>query len=373
MFQKILFYDGKDLKGWKSFLNELSKDEPTGILLFVADDTDFEYNKIQPLLKKLKVDVVGCIFPEVIYNGNSYKKGVVGCSIDASISIEKINDLNEFEGNISQSLISSKTETVMIFFDGWSDNTSLLIETLYEMSGKEMTFIGGGAGSMKDIKRASLFTSEEYFAGGAIIVTMKEYMSLSIKHGWQTIHGPSIVTDIDKRIMKSVNWNSALEYYKDVVEKDSGKKITEENFFSIAKTYPLGMLKYDNEIIPRCSLAIHDGNSIFLGANIPKNSMLMIMKGYPDKIISAYGNAAKEAKNSFKNKKKKTPSKAFIVDCVSNAIFLEYQYKEALTLILNEIDDKSTLFGFLSLGEVASTGDKFIELYNNTVVIGMGE
>lgn len=373
MFKKILFYDGKDLKGWKSFLNELSKDKPTGIFLFVADDTDFEYKKIQPLLKKLKVDVVGSIFPKVIFNGDSYKQGIVGCSIDAPISIEKINDLNKFEGNISQNLISSKTETVMIFFDGWSDNISLLIETLYEMSRKEMTFIGGGTGSMKDTKRASLFTNEDYFAGGAVIVTMEEYMSLSMKHGWQTIHGPSIVTDIDKRILKSVNWNSALEYYKAVVEKDSGKTINEENFFSIAKTYPLGMLKYDNEIIPRCTLAIHDENCIFLGANIPKNSMLMIMKGYPDKIISAYGDAAKEAQSSFKNKKNKTPSKTFIVDCVSKAFFLEDKYKEALELILNEIPDESVLFGFLSLGEVASIGHKFIELYNNTVVIGMGE
>ncbi|MCD4817617.1 MAG: FIST C-terminal domain-containing protein [Candidatus Cloacimonetes bacterium] len=373
MFQKILFYDGNNLKGWETFLNELSKDEPDGIFLFVADDTDFDYKKIHLLLKKLEIDVVGCIFPEVIYNGNSYKKGIVGCSISASISIEKINNLNEFKGNISQSLFSSKTETVMIFFDGWSDNTDLLIETLYELSGKEMTFIGGGTGSLKDTKRASLFTSEDCFTGGAIIVMMEEYMSIGIKHGLQTIDGPSIVTDIDKRILKSINWNSALEYYKTIVEKDSEKTITEENYLSIAKTYPLGMLKYDGEIIPRASLAIQDGNNILLGAKIPINSMLMIMKGYPDKIISSYEKVVKEAQISFKNKNKKTPSKTLIIDCICRTIFLDDQHKEALKLIWNEIAEKSVLFGFLSLGEVASIGDKYIELYNNTIVIGMGE
>ncbi len=54
----------------------------------------------------------------------------------------------------------------------------------------------------------------------------------------------------------------------------------------------------------------------------------------------------------------------------------------ALDLNIKEFRDKIDankagsdvfLFGILSLGEIASTGDKYIELYNKTVVVGMVE
>jgi len=52
MFQKIKFYDGEKPEGWQPFLKELSKDNAKGILLFVGEETPFDYKQIQPLLKK---------------------------------------------------------------------------------------------------------------------------------------------------------------------------------------------------------------------------------------------------------------------------------------------------------------------------------
>ena len=84
------------LKGWQPFLNELSKDNATGILLIVAEETPFDYKQIQPLLKKIKIVVWGGIFPEVIYNGSRYKQGVVGCAFKSLVSIEVIKNLKRF-------------------------------------------------------------------------------------------------------------------------------------------------------------------------------------------------------------------------------------------------------------------------------------
>jgi hypothetical protein len=50
MFQKIKFYDGQELEGWQPFLKELSKDNAKGILLFVGEETPFDYKQLQPLL-----------------------------------------------------------------------------------------------------------------------------------------------------------------------------------------------------------------------------------------------------------------------------------------------------------------------------------
>ncbi len=373
IFKKVKFFDGKNLKGWELFIEELCENNPNGILLFVAEETPFNYKKIQPLLKKTKIIVWGGIFPEVIFEDSSYKKGVVGCSIQSLVSIEIVQNLHKFNGVLSKNIISKNTEILFILNDGWSNNIPFLIETLYEISGKVMTFIGGGAGSLKNVKRPSLFTNDDLFANGAIIAGIEGYMSVGVEHGWESIYGPVIANEVEKHILKSVNWESAYKYYKKVVDQDSGMKLGSDNFLQLSKCYPFGILKYDKEIILRAPIGIDSENNILLGSEIPKNSMLMIMKGDHKKLISAAGSATEQAKEIFIVKKKTLPKKALIIDCITRALFLEKMFEDELKIIKEKGDAGITLFGFLSLGEIASYGEKYIELYNKTIVIGMGE
>lgn len=372
MFKKIEFFDGKKIEGWQPFLNELSKDNATGILLLVAEETKFDYEKIQPLLKKMEILVWGGIFPEVIYNGSRYKQGIVGCAFKSPVSIEVIKNLKRFKGVIPETLISKNTETLFILNDGWVNNIPWLIETLYEISRKEMTYIGGGAGSLIDMKRPSLFTSNDYFAGGAIIASIDDYISIGIDHGWQTIYGPATASSVKKHILKSINWEPAFKFYKKIVEKDAEVKLTKDNFLEISKSYPLGMLKYDNEIVLRVPIEFDEKNNILLSSEIPKNSILMIMKGSPEKLIEAAGSATDQAKTSFLSRKKTSPTNALIIDCITRVLFLKDRFEDELKIIETKAGTGVFLFGFLSLGEIASTGDKYIELYNKTVVISLG-
>ncbi len=372
MFQKVSFYDGKDIKKWQTFLKELSEKGTTGILLFVAEETPFDYNLIQPIFKKMKIGVIGCIFPEVIYNGSCFKKGIVGCAFSSHIKIKVIKNLKTFKGNFPKNFISKNTESLLIFNDGWANNIPFLIESLYELNDKAMSFIGGGVGSITDVNRSSLFTSEEYFSRGAIIIAVNDYLSVRINHGLQPIFEPFIATEVDKHILKSINWEPAFQYYKTLIEKAGNIKLTKDNFLEVTKTYPLGILKYDNEIVPRCPINIINKNSILMGSEIPPNSIMSIMKGDPDKFIEASGEATDKAKIDFEIKKKKSPTKALLIECITRTMFLENRFNEQVNLIKTKAGKKVMLFGFLSLGEIGSTGNKFIELYNKTFVVGMG-
>ncbi len=373
MFQKIKFYDGQELEGWQPFLKELSKDNAKGILLFVGEKTPFDYKQLQPLLKKMDIVVYGCVFPEVIYNGSLYKQGVVGCAFQSPVSIEVIKDLSKFKGNFSEDFVSKNTRTLLIFTDAYADNIPLLIETLYEKNFKEIAFIGGSAGSIININQPCLFTCDDFFAGGAIIAAVEDFMSVGINHGWQPISEPAIAGSVDKKILKSINWEPAFEYYKKIIEQDAGIQLTADRLLDVAKSYPLGMLKYDGEIILRAPFNVGEENSLLLASEMPENSVLVVTKGYPDKLIAAAGIATEQAKIAFESKKKISPGKALIVDCIARALFLDDRFNDELKIIANKAGSDVFLFGFLSLGEIASTGDKYIELYNKTVVVGMGK
>ena len=373
MFKKVEFFSGKELSGWQSFLKELSEGNTGGILLFVAEETPFDYPQIQPLLKQTKVEVWGGIFPEVIYDGSLHKQGVVGCALRSPVSIEVIKGLRNFKGDFPENLVSKNTQTLLILNDGFADNIPLLLETLYEISSQEMTFIGGGAGSLTNINQPSLFTGDDFFAGGAIIAALEDYLSVGIDHGWQPISDVAIVSRVDRRTLRSINWKPAFEYYRNIAEKDAGVELTADNFFEVARSYPLGMLKYDGEIVLRVALRVDAENNILLGSEMPENSMLVITKGDPERVIKAAGRAAEQARTAFETKKKTTPPNAIIIDCITRALFLENRFEDELRLIQSRAGSGVFLFGFLSLGEIASRGDKYIELYNKTAVIGMGE
>jgi len=373
IFQKVKFFNGKNLEGLKLFIEDLCKDNPKGILLFVAEETPFDYKKIYSFLKKAKVTVFGGIFPEVIFEESSYKKGVVGCSIQSLVTIEVIKDLNNFNGVLPKNIISKNAETLFILNDGLSNNIPFLIETLYEINTKEMIFIGGGTGSLKNMKKESLFYNDNLFSDGAIIVSIEGYMSVGVDHGWQPIYGPIIANEVERHVLKSINWEPAFMYYKKVIEKDSGTKLNSDNFIQISKCYPFGILKYDKEIILRAAIGIDSENNILLGSEIPKNSMLMIMKGDHKKIISAAGSGTEKSKEVFISKKERLPKKALIIDCITRALFLDKMFKDELKMIKEKAGSGISLFGFLSLGEIASYGNKYIELLNKTVVVGMQE
>ena len=373
MFQKISFYDGKEMEGWQPFLDELCKDDAKGILLFVAEGTPFDFKQIQPLLKKTNIVVWGGVFPEVIYNGSLYKKGVVGCSLQSDISLEVIKDLNKFNGDLSDDFLTENTQTVLIFADGYASNIPLLIETLYEKSLSEMTFVGGNAGSINNIEQPSLFTCDDIFSRGAIIASVDDFVSVGIDHGCQPISDPAIASSVDKKTIKSINFQPALEYYKEIVERDSGKQLSADNFLDVAKSYPLGMMKYDDEIVLRVPFGGGEKNSLIMYSEIPENSVLAIMKGEADIAIAAVGEAAMQSKIAFENKMKVPPGNALVVECLARAMFLEGRIDDELKTIADKVGSDVFLFGFLSLGEIASTGDKYIELCNMTVVVAMGK
>jgi len=373
MFQKIKFYDGKKSEGWLPFLKELSKDNAKGILLFVGEETPFDYKQLQPILKKLDIVVWGCFFPEVIYNGSLYKQGVVGCAFQSPVSIEVIKDMSKFKANFSKDFVSKNTRTLLIFTDVYADNIPLLIETLYEKYFKEMALVGGSAGRIINIDQPSLFICDDFFAGGAIIAAVEDFISVGVNHGWQPISEPAIANSVEKNILKLINFEPALEYYKRIVEQDAGIKLTADSFIDVAKSYPLGMLKYDGDIILRVPFSVGEENSLLVAGEMPENFVLVVTKGYPDKLIAAAGTAVEQAKIAFESKMKISPGKALIIDCLARALFLEDRFNDELKIIANKAGSDVFLFGFLSLGEIASTGDKYIELYYNTIVIGMEE
>ena len=144
-----------------------------------------------------------------------------------------------------------------------------------------------------------------------------------------------------------------------------------DNFFEIAKGYPFGIVRSGDEHVIRDPLTVNENGELVCVGQVEENTLVSIMKGNKDSLIIAAEEAAIESM-----KKAINPKKAIIVDCISRILFLEEKFNlelDKITSVLRERSPIISISGALTLGEISSYGNGYLEFYNKTVVVGLFE
>lgn len=343
-------------------------------MLYIGEHANLDYPLLFEELNKLKVSFAGGIFPGIIYGDQR---------LDNSIVLKKQKvlkkpylirglDANDFDvpefGTISTEVYSDKKATTLILVDGLTSNISTLLFQLYNQLSNSVNYIGGGAGSLSLEQQPCVFTNSGFYQDAALVIFLEDEAQLGVQHGWEKLYGPIVATQSEKNIVKQLNWQNAFEVYKSVVEQDAQKQFNQDNFFDIAKGYPFGMYRENEEDVVRDPIVVNaDGELVCVG-EVPENSVLYILKGKNEKLIGAAEKAAAISLNDLNTTIKDT----FIVDCISRVLFLQDSFEDELKVISKQVKNKADqieIYGILSLGEISSQGG-FLELFNKTTVVG---
>jgi hypothetical protein len=323
------------------------------LLLLVGENSDFTHS----LLSKMQGEVCGAIFPQVIHNENHYDNAiiVVDLGIKAKVTISLFNDFKKGK-------VDAKADDIIVFVDGLSNGITNFLEDLYESTSLHTNIIGAGAGKLSFKQERVLFTKDTFIQDGVLLITDTWHISTSAKHGWKKLKGPYIASCVKDTTLNSLDYNDAFDVYKEVVEKDSAVLFDENNFFNIAKSYPLGILKLASEVLVRDPIALKDKSLILVG-DIEDKSLVYILKGDKEELIYSARLSAKEALCQ-KNKL----SGVMVFDCISRVLFLDERFDEELKVIKHVVN--TNMFGAISIGEISNTNHDYIDFYNKTCVIG---
>lgn len=372
IFGPGVLFNGGNRGRWKEFLASLRREGDYGIFLMIGEATPFHFDELQPLFKEAGVPVFGGIFPGIVYESSWQKKGVLGCSIERPVFVQPVKDLGGFAG-LSQSVPEVDSAcTFLVIVDGLAPNTSSFLEVLFETCSKQASYIGGGAGSISLVQRPVLFTEDDYFANGALLVGIEGFVGVGVSHGWEPIYGPLVANQAQGNVMVELHWQTAFSCYRQILEKKVGIKVEPESFFDVAKSYPFGMVKMDGSIVVRDPIRVGTEGGIVLVGEVPENSVVMILRGDPENLIMAAGEAAEQAVTRFREQNGNLGQGALVIDCISRVLYLGDGIARELEVIRGKIPPDLRMFGFLSLGEVASIGDRYLEFYNKTTVVGVG-
>lgn len=341
-------------------------------LISVGEHSNIDINALIHQLNTDKVTFIGGIFPKVIHNDQLYDEAIV---INTLVDVEAlflVKNISAKALQIPQVNFKKATNYSLItYVDGLTSEISNYLSTLYENYGMQTNYFGGGAGSLTLEQKPCVFSNEGFFMDAAVVCIMKMTSSIGVKHGWNKVDGPFIVTKAEGNVIKELNWENPFQIYKSVVEQHSGLQFNDDNFFDIAKGYPFGIVKDDAESIVRDPLKINDAGELICVGELENNMLVNILNGDKDSLISA---AAVAAKQGLENAN--TPKKAIIIDCISRILFLEDDFDSELSTITNVIKQEFpevSIGGALTLGEISSYGEGYLEFYNKTIVIGLFE
>jgi hypothetical protein len=327
----------------------------TKYLIFSASATTIQLEKFN----KQNINIYGAIFSHIIFENKVYEEGLISIEIDdEEINLDFIENIKNYKFDGNKFI---QTESIITIFNGFNNYNQEFFIKLFENIPLDINIMGGGAGIIENKNKKVFFNNKGFFLNSVILLSIKSKIKLTSRDGWKSLSGPYIVTSSDKNILKTIDYMDAFELYKNEIKKDCNVDITKDNFLEISKNYPIGIVRYSGANIVRDPISFEKGKLILV-TEVGVNSIINILKGNKINLI----NAAKEAAIEVLDK---NSNLAIVFSCITRKSFLEENFQEELNGIYAQIDSNN-MIGALTIGEIASNGNRYINLLNKSCVIG---
>ena len=340
-------------------------------LLFVAENSNIDIENLISELNQKRIHFAGGIFPKVMYKNVVYEKGIVVNYIENIVQSFTTKNIEQQQFTIPKIELPRKDSyCTLTLVDGLTGNISNYLSELYRTLGTSCIYFGGGCGSLTLQQKPCIFNNTGFYMNAAFSIIYETKVSIGVKHGWEKVDGPLIATKTDKNTIQEINWRNAFEVYKEIIEKDSKQKITPDNFFSVAKAYPFGIVKENSECVVRDPIATNEKGELICVGEVLSNTMLDVLRGKNENLILSATEAARLTTKNAKN-----PNRAIIIDCISRVLFLEENFQQELDAVIKELKTKNEqmeISGALTLGEISSYNG-YLEFFNKTIVVGLFE
>jgi len=370
---KLTLCDEPTTAGLKKALQDTLMAGTKGLLILASEADQWVPDKVDALLTSIDTPIFGGVFPYLVFEGKQLKHGTLVIGLNVAPEVVLIEKLSQSEAAIEAQLednneVIRKAKHLITIVDGLTENIERLTEGLYAITGQNSTTLGCGAGSLDFVQRPCLFTNKGMIGDAALVAAILTPFRLGLSHGWEVLEGPYLVTKSTGNVLETLNYSPAFDVYQEHVEKSSGLKFSEHDFFEIAKTYPLGIESLDGDILVRDPIVLEDKSLVCVG-EVPENSMVYLLKGTADNLVSAAGGAAKIAYDA--SGATDDGVSVLLFDCISRALFLGDDFDQELKAIDKNLAGHGETFGALTLGEIGNSVNGPIEWLNKSTVIAV--
>lgn len=352
-------------------IDRLAPPEGHALSLLLADQGRPDLEELIAAVAATGRPFFGGFFPGLIAGGSHHERGALIDALPLHMPPAVVTGLDAAAVELPRALTDLGLEapdplTCIVLADGLTPRLSPALKALQNAMGPTAHFFGGGAGSLSLQQEPCVFTADGVFQDAIVVACTRQASSLGVRHGWRNLMGPVIATRTDGNIVAELDWEPAIDLYRAVVEADSGRTLTAEGFFDIAKSYPFGMHREGAEPIIRDPIGVDEQGRLRCVAEVPQNAAMAIMKGEPQALVDAARQAAADAAAGAGPQ-----ARTWVVDCISRTIFLGDGFGDELAAVAGAVAGGAEgMQGLLTLGEISSHGDGTLSFFNKTIVVG---
>ncbi|AEG32395.1 FIST signal transduction protein [Thiomicrospira cyclica] len=341
-----------------------------GILALTAEANRYDVKELSQSLSRLQKPIMGGIFPQIVYDSNAIEQGFVLIALKTPIDIKRFEGLSnleqDFVADIDRAFCDQPPpKSCISLVDGLATCISSWVDGLFEVLGSDVKFVGGGAGSLSFEQRPCLFCNDGVFKDAALIGVLDKSFNVGVGHGWHTMHSGLQVTQVKKNIIYEIDNQNAFEVYQRLVAPHHNIGITAENFFSVAQAYPFGIHRLNDEKIVRDPIAVTPEGGLICVGELSQGDFVDLLTAEPAQLI----NAAAVTSACASSSQQASLQHPILFDCISRALYLKEQFSDELAAIKSELTSPDPLVGALVLGEIANSGNGYLEFYNKTTVV----
>ncbi|GAV19939.1 hypothetical protein MMIC_P0900 [Mariprofundus micogutta] len=327
-------------------------------------------------LKALAVPFIGGVFPALIHGERACHEGAVikvFPSIHAPVVVSGL-DGEDYAVPELADLLEANSEnqpTAIVMMDAMTANNTALLSGLFNHVGNKLHFFGGGTGYSDLQHRPSVFTEHGFIQDAAVIAFTALKSSIGVRHGWQrTSDEPIIATRTHKNTVHELNWEPAFDVYKASIKAYGQVDMMPDQFYATSSLFPFGLFREGQEDVVRDPIGVNDNGDIQFVSSVPENSVLHLLHGNSNTLVEAASMAADDCQLPHDQQ----ASHCLIIDCFSRTLALGDKFESELKAVsdrLNKHGQQAVPEGAVTLGEISSYGDDYLELFNKTVVIGL--
>ncbi len=328
------------------------------------------------------VPLIGCCTGGLITAQGILERGVAALALygdDLEVALALEPDLSTRPAQAAQSvaeqledylapLSSPKHSTALIFTDGLTGALAMdtAIHHVATIFGPFCPLIGGAAGDNLQYQQTSLFVNERILGDSIALalLTTAAPIGIGVRHGWQPIGQPCVITRSMANVIYELDGRPALEVYRSLFPHS---ELTLENFREFTRYHPIGFPQATGEFLVRLPMQANADGSIVCVGMLPEYAVMYIMQGDPVSLLTAAEAAAQQAMTALQG----VPvAAAIVIDCVTRPPLLGTRTADEIDHIRAIVGLETPIIGMYSFGEIAAdTGP--VCFHNKTVVVGV--
>jgi len=360
-------------------------------LAIIFSSIEFSYVNLPKILAGFlgNIPIIGCSSLAVISSGGIFKHGLAimlislpkhvyfNTALTADVSGKSVIAAGE---ELGEKLLHGFKEPPrilsVIFSDGLIPKSSQLLTGIQYRLGSSFPLAGASASDKLSFQKTYVYFNQETLNNAAcgMLWGGKFAFGLGVKHGWQPLGKPHLVTSSNGNVVHEIDHAPAAKMYEDYFACDAAKLKQELKRISIL--YPLGIyLDGHDEYLLRNITAVGDDGSLICQGDVAQDSQIRLMIGTKESCLDATQQAIEEVKKGLRGA---TCRFILVFESVSRYTLLGRQVNKELEVIKGGFDEGTPVIGLYTYGEqgpvkTLNYGGKTY-FHNQTIIIlGVGE